>query len=54
VLRPVAEGLANRAIAARLAISPRTVNTHLEHIYAKLGVASRTAAVREAARLGTV
>ena len=32
VLRLVAEGLPNRAIGARLAVSPRTVSTHLEHI----------------------
>ena len=35
-------------VAARLVISPRTVNWHLTSIYSKLGVSSRTAATRYA------
>ncbi|MQY09555.1 ATP-binding protein [Actinomadura macrotermitis] len=38
----VAEGLTNRDIAGRLTIAKRTVDSHIEHIMAKLGVASRT------------
>jgi non-specific serine/threonine protein kinase len=37
----VAEGLSNREIAARLVISKRTVDAHVEHIYAKLSISSR-------------
>jgi len=37
----VASGLSNREIAARLFISKRTVDAHVEHIYAKLEVSSR-------------
>jgi non-specific serine/threonine protein kinase len=37
----VAEGLSNQKIADRLVISKRTVDAHVEHIFAKLGVASR-------------
>jgi DNA-binding CsgD family transcriptional regulator len=48
VLALVAEGFTNREIARRLFISPATVRTHLEHIYEKLGVQTRTAAVRAA------
>jgi predicted ATPase/DNA-binding CsgD family transcriptional regulator len=43
VVRLAAEGQSNREIAAALVLSERTVGTHLEHIYAKLGVSSRTA-----------
>ena len=46
ILHLVAQGLTNKAIAARLVISPRTVYTHLTSIYGKLGVASRSAATR--------
>lgn len=50
VVRLVAEGLANRDIAARLLISHRTVQTHLTHVYNKLGVTSRVQLVQESAR----
>jgi DNA-binding CsgD family transcriptional regulator len=50
VVRLVSEGLANNDIAARLFISPRTVQSHLTHVYNKLGVSSRVQLVQEAAR----
>jgi predicted ATPase/class 3 adenylate cyclase/DNA-binding CsgD family transcriptional regulator len=52
VARLVAEGLGNKDIGARLFISPRTVQTHLTHVYAKLGLASRVHLVQEAGRRG--
>ncbi|OLT40141.1 DNA-binding response regulator [Serinicoccus sp. CNJ-927] len=48
VLRLVADGATNNDIAARLHISDATVKSHLVHIYTKLGVSSRTAAVASA------
>lgn len=45
VLSWVAQGKTNRKIGSILQISPRTVGKHLEHIFAKLGVESRTAAM---------
>jgi DNA-binding CsgD family transcriptional regulator len=39
----VAEGLTNGAVARRLYISPHTVNSHLRHVFAKLGVSNRVA-----------
>ena len=42
VSRLVAEGLTNPEIGARLYISRRTVETHLSHVFTKLGLASRT------------
>jgi DNA-binding CsgD family transcriptional regulator len=45
ILELVAAGLTNAAIAERLWISPGTVKKHLENVYAKLGVANRTAAI---------
>ncbi len=48
VLRLLAEGHVDARIAQRLVVSPRTVNTHLRSIYAKLGVSTRSAATRMA------
>jgi DNA-binding CsgD family transcriptional regulator len=45
ILRLVAAGRTNVAIARQLEVSPRTIAKHLEHIYRKLGVTSRAAAV---------
>ena len=50
VLHWLAKGKSNRDIAAILEISPRTINKHLEQIYAKIGVENRTAAVSVALR----
>jgi HD-GYP domain-containing protein (c-di-GMP phosphodiesterase class II) len=44
VLRLLARGLSNKAIAERLVISPKTVGNHIEHIYAKIDASTRTAA----------
>jgi DNA-binding CsgD family transcriptional regulator len=49
VVRLVSNGLTNKDIAARLFISPRTVQTHLTHVYTKLGLTSRVQLVQEAA-----
>lgn len=45
VLELLARGLPNAEIARELVISPKTVGTHIEHIYAKLGVRSRVQAL---------
>jgi DNA-binding CsgD family transcriptional regulator len=50
VVRLVAEGLTNRQIGERLFVSRRTVETHLAHVFAKLGVATRTQVAAEASR----
>jgi len=54
VLSVAAEGLTAREIATRLGVRERTVTTHLARIYGKLGVGSRLAAIRMAARAGLV
>jgi DNA-binding NarL/FixJ family response regulator len=54
VLELLAEGLPNKAIAARLAISDQTVKFHVSSICGKLGAANRTAAVRRAVRRGLI
>jgi DNA-binding response OmpR family regulator len=48
VLRCLGEGLSPSVIAQRLVISPKTVETHIEHIYEKLGVHSRAQALAAA------
>jgi DNA-binding NarL/FixJ family response regulator len=52
VIRLVAAGSTNRESARRLFISEATVKTHLLHVYAKLGVRDRAAAVAEAYKRG--
>jgi len=52
VLEMVAGGATNREAAAQLFISEATVKTHLLHIYAKLGVSDRAAAVAEGYQRG--
>jgi DNA-binding NarL/FixJ family response regulator len=54
VLRLAAGGLTNKAIAARLVISDRTVQAHFHNILRKLGAASRTEAVLRALREGWI
>ena len=53
-LRLLANGESNKEIATSLDISERTVKTHLAHLFDKLGVTSRTEAVRVATRRGLV
>ena len=50
----VADGLPNRDIAARLAISEHTVKFHLASIFGKLGVSTRTEAVQRGLRIGVI
>ena len=52
VLALLAEGLPDREISRRLFISERTVHHHVSAVLSKIGVSSRTAAAREAARMG--
>ena len=54
VLERLAEGLPNKAIAARLGISDQTVKFHVASICGKLGAANRTDAVRLAVRRGLI
>lgn len=52
VLHLLAQGNRNKEIAAELGVSVGTVKTHLRHIFRKLMVADRTAAVLSALRAG--
>jgi DNA-binding NarL/FixJ family response regulator len=52
VLRLAALGWTNKAIAAELVISDRTVQGHLANIYSKIGVTTRTEAVTKALKFG--
>jgi len=54
VLLLAAEGLSGPAIAERLVLSPATVKTHFENIYAKLGVGDRASAVAHGLRTGLI
>lgn len=54
VLELVSQGLPNKAIASRLGISDHTVKFHLSAIFSKLGVATRTEAVRRGVRAGLI
>jgi len=54
VLDLVASGSTNREIAQLLDISPTTVRSHLEHVFAKLGVSTRTAALAKTGRAHVV
>ena len=49
-VRMIAEGLSVPQIAAKLHLAPTTVRTHVQNLYAKLGVSDRGAAVAEAMR----
>jgi two-component system NarL family response regulator len=53
-LRLMADGKSNKEIASELGISDRTVKTHLGHLFEKLGVTSRTEAVKVSTRRGLV
>jgi LuxR family maltose regulon positive regulatory protein len=52
VLRLLAQGLTNRAIARRLHVAPDTIRWHAKNIYSKLGAANRTQATALAQRFG--
>lgn len=54
ILSLVARGMSNREIAKRLWISETTVKSHMLHVFGKLGVSDRTAAVTEALRRGVI
>jgi PAS domain S-box-containing protein len=54
VLQLAADGFSGRKIAERLVVSPSTVKTHFDHIYEKLGVSDRAAAVATGLRLGLI
>jgi DNA-binding CsgD family transcriptional regulator len=53
-LQLISEGFSNKSIARILGISPETVKSHVKHIFAKLAVSTRAAAVARATLLGAV
>jgi DNA-binding NarL/FixJ family response regulator len=54
ILRLLARGLSNKQIATRLTISAKTASSHVEHIYAKIGVSNRALASLYAAKHGLI
>jgi two-component system nitrate/nitrite response regulator NarL len=54
VLQLASQGMSTKAIAEALTVSPATVKTHLERLYAKLGVSDRAAAVALGIREGLI
>lgn len=50
IVRLMAEGLTNREIARRLFVSPRTVQTHVAHVFTKLGASRRSEVAAQASR----
>ncbi len=54
VLQALAEGLANKQIAARLGISEHTIKTHVTAVFEKLGVTTRAEAVARGVQLGVL
>lgn len=54
VLQLLAEGLTNQQVAERLAVSPRTVKTHVQNLLSKLDTPDRTGAVARGFRLGLI
>ena len=54
VIQLMAQGLANKQIALSLGISEHTVKFHLSSLYAKLGISSRTEAIRRGIELGLI
>lgn len=54
VIQLMAQGLANKQIALKLDISEHTVKFHLSSLYAKLGISSRTEAVKRGIELGLI
>jgi ATP/maltotriose-dependent transcriptional regulator MalT len=51
VLKLIANGLSNREVSCNLAMSESTVENHIHHIYAKLGISNRAQAVMHAFQL---
>jgi DNA-binding NarL/FixJ family response regulator len=54
ILMLINEGLSSKIIAAQLFLSKRTVDFHLENVYAKLKVTNRVQACRRASQLGMI